>query len=300
MKSLNEVGFTRSVLTVQWGQNGCFLTLRYDRSVSGPIDLGSRVDVPYDLSITMEKSGVANIKISGTWYVYEISSTTIANTAIVTLIRQPNLHHFGDGTTSTIKKIAELYPDFEAFLEADRDYYFTWTNSVRKYKTIVKLATKINLNKFPVFDIDGKLKLYNLENRRIERSLIEVLDTTFPPSRQVPENASYDYLMYSRLGEPFKVEGNFLNPGYIYQLKFRNPILKDEEHQTFDYIARDILLARGSDDETFTPSVYLSMIMKKDLYGEQTFPEVISISSEIGDLEEKHLSRYDSQMKLKE
>lgn len=289
-----------NITTIQWGQNGCFLTLKYDRISVGPLALGSRVDIKTDLTVPLGKSAVYTLPIMGTWYVYEIKAQPLAELSTVTLIRQPNLHRYGDGTTWSMKRVADLYSDFDVFRESDIDYYFTWTNNVRMYRTVVKLASKIKVNKIPVFELNGKLSLYNLEDVRKEDIMLRTVPLTYPPVKENYSQANYDYFLYSRMGNTFKIPETFLRPGWIYRVKLSNPhYAYSRPYEGDDYLVRDVIIYKNSSN-TFTADSYASPIMERSVYGDSLFPKVVPIAPNISDHEEEHFARYNPDMTLKE
>lgn len=286
----------RNIVSIQYGQNGCFLTIKYERSAYGAAELGARFDIPFKLNVLGGKGKFYEFDISGTWYVYDITPEPISNLSTLTLVRNSNVYKFGDGTVSNFKKIPEIYPEFDAFNESDIDYYFTWDTSVKVYKTITKIASKINVKKLPIFELDGKIKLYNIYANPMQSHSLIKADITYPPIKAVPKQAGLDYPLYSNLGDVSKISG-ILFPGHVYNVELKEKAVSSLE--TIKFIVRDLVVFRNNDDK-FSGNSYVSMILDREIYQDTMLPQITPIAVSISEYDNKHFEQYNDDMTLKE
>jgi len=204
-------------MRLQFGVNGCYLTImKESRSRNVPeYTIGDRYDVT---ALIAKHETMGTFDLRGTWYVYEFSALS-ESTFSYTLIRNSkDLCLPGDGRTYKASEVETLY-GIQGF-KPERDFYFTSETSVAKYKTIVRIATKLKYGSFPIFHPNGNVYIANLYSRPIiDQLAYQIILGTGPMlGYEYEVNKIEDYRTYKMIVNEYKASNVFYPPGTILKI----------------------------------------------------------------------------------
>lgn len=286
----------QKIVKIQYGENGAFINVIFERNSINPL-IGTRIDIPLDITTNLSNAGEVVLSTSGNWTIFDIEYDVTKHVFYTTLIRGSyNEAKFGDGKIYKMHDLVDLY-NYSIFGLSEYDYVFTMSNNVRVYKTIIQMAKKISRSKLPIFRLDGSVVLVSLNERGIDLEIDQIFaavgPNTYPPYREKPAKADYDYELYGQLGEPIRLSGYYLEPGKIYSMTPEEPfgfIGKDGSKEV-RYICRDVIIEKSGN--SYKATSILSRIIEHTIHPEDSVgasplsSDIDKVNEEYQELEEK-------------
>lgn len=257
----NFLGY--SIRRFQWGVYGAFINMDMKPNIAKENKIkkiGDRLDIPENIKISYGGRDI-ELNVSGDWYIYSVNPKPDSLLIRYTLIRgSPDLAQFGDGEIYNIKDIATLF-GFQAFSEAEEEFYITFSRGYRKYRTIVKASSKIKNSFVPIFDLQGGLSLMNIYERSNNAlSITQRIEN--PPYRKVNTSITRNFYLLHRLGDFITLPSLLLEPGKIYKVEFKEQFYFDGENYVQEATAICVSASIIAEpDQSFTAASQVAFIM---------------------------------------